>query len=79
MGQEYQQWVDTYDKINFDISVLKDKVRDVQKRNRETPWYHIREQWRLYKELRNLGKQTDEIGERLKRIKENPVQIVKRI
>lgn len=78
MGQECQQCNDTYDKINFDILILKDKVRDVQKRIGETPWYRIRTQWRLYKELGNLSKQTDEIGERLKRIKENPVQIVKR-
>ena len=54
MGQECQQCNDTYDKINFDIFILKDKV------------------------IGNLSKQTDEIGERLKRIEENPVQIVKR-
>ena len=31
MGQECQQCNDTYDKINFDIFILKDKVRTVQK------------------------------------------------
>jgi hypothetical protein len=69
---------DNCDKIIFDISVLSDKVGDVKKRIRETPWYHIRVQWRLYNELRNLSKKTDEIGKRLKRIEENPIQLIKR-
>lgn len=47
-------------------------------KNRRYSWYHLRAQWRLYKELRNLSKQTDDIGKRLKRIEENPIQVVKR-
>ncbi len=78
MDQGWQQYCDTHDKITFDILVLTEKVRDVKKRIRETPWHHLRTQWRLYKEVRNLEKQTDEIGKRLKRLEENPVQIVKR-
>jgi hypothetical protein len=69
---------DTYDKIIFDISILSNKVDDVKKRIRETPWYHIRVQWRLYNELRNLSKQSDKIGERLERIEKNPIQVIKR-
>jgi len=79
MDQEWQQYSDTRDKITSDILVLTEKVRDVHKRIRETSWYHLRTQWRLYKEIRNLEMQTDEIGERLKRLEENSVQIVKRI
>lgn len=79
MDQEWQQYNDTRDKINFDILILTEKVRDVQKRIRKTPWHHLREQWRLYKELRNLERQTDEIGKRIKRLEENPIQIVKRM
>jgi len=70
---------DSYDKINFDALMLTDKVRDIKKRIVETPWYRIRTQWRLYNELRNISKQSDEIGKRLKRLEENPVQIVKRV
>lgn len=78
MDQEWQQSCDTRDKINFDILVLTEKIRDVQKRIRETPWHHLRTQWRLYKDTRSLSKQTDEIGKRIKRLEENPIQIVKR-
>lgn len=78
MEQGWQQCCDTRDKINFDILVLREKVIDIQKRIRDTPWHHLREQWRLYKEIRNLERQTDEIGKRIKRLEENPMQIVKR-
>ena len=79
MDQGWQQYCDTRDRIDSDISVLREKVEDVQKRINKTPWHHLREQWRLYKELRSLSKQTDEIGKRLKRLEENPFQIVKRM
>lgn len=69
---------DSYDKINLDILMLTDKIRDDKQRIRETPWYRLGIQWRLYKELRNLSKQADKIGERLKRIEENPIQIIRR-
>lgn len=62
---------DTYDKINRDILILTDKVRDVKVRIRKTPWYRVIEHYKLSKELKDLEKQTDDIGERLKRIKEN--------
>lgn len=70
---------DTHDKITFDVLMLSDKLRDLKKRIKETPWYHIRAQWRLYNELRNISKQSDEIGKRLKRLEENPMQLVKRV
>lgn len=82
MGQECQQsdyTNDTYDKINFDIAILREKVIDVLNRIRDTPLYHLRAQWRLYKEVRDLNKQTDKIGERLKRLENDPIQILKRI
>lgn len=82
MGQECRQCDDTndtYDKINRDILILTDKVRDVNLRIKKTPWYRILEQLKLIKELRNLQRQTDDIEERFKRIKENPIKVVKRI
>ena len=81
MGQEYRQYDgtnDTLDKIERDTLILTDKVRDVNHRIKKTPWYRIVEHLKLYKELRNLGVQADDIGERLKMIKENPIQVVRR-
>lgn len=72
------QRCDSYDQINLDTLILTDKVRDIKRRIRETPWYRLRTHLRLYKELRNFDKQADEIRERLKRIKENPIQIIRR-
>lgn len=69
---------DTYDKINLDILTILEKVRNIKKKIRDTPWYHFRERWRLYKEIKSIEKQTDDIGKRLQIIEKSAVQTVKR-
>ena len=55
-----------YDKINRDTLILTDKVRDLDIRIKKTPWFRVIEHLKLYKELRSLKKQTDDIGKELK-------------
>ena len=69
---------DNYDKISHDTLILTDNIRDINLRIKRTPWYRIIEHVKLYKELRSLKKPIDDIGERLKRIEENPIQIIRR-
>lgn len=72
---------DSYSKVNADTLSLIDKTRAVKDKIRRTPWYCIGTLMKLRKELKELGRETDKIGERLNRLekeRENPIQIVKR-
>lgn len=70
--------VDSYYKINTDFLFLTDKLGIVEDKIRKTPWYRIGTHWKLYKELKDLDKETDQIGKRLKKLKENPISVVRR-
>ncbi len=71
---------ETLDMIQLNTEILKliDELRDVKKRTKRTPFYHIMTRWKLYKEWSYLNKRADEIRERLNKIEANPIQIVAR-
>lgn len=78
---QYNQNEDTISKLEIDILLLADKVRIIDDKIRKTPWYKVITHLKLYKELRGLGKETDNVAKRLQRLermKRNPIQIVKR-
>lgn len=72
---------DNYDKINLDVLALQDKVRNIKDDIRRTPWYHVFAHLKLHKEYKNLVKEADKIGERLKKLDRDLklIEIVKRI
>lgn len=81
MCQEVNGCDDNYGKVNTDILFLIDRLRLVKNKVRETPWYRIGTKIKLRKEISDIEKETDKIGERLNKLnmeKKNPIQIVKR-
>lgn len=70
--------LDSYYKINIDCQFLTDKVRIINDKIRKTPWYRIGTLLKLNRELKDLEKEADKIGERIKKLEENPIQIVRR-
>jgi hypothetical protein len=72
---------DSYEKLSIDIALLTDKLVDVKKEIRNTPWYRIGTHRKLKKEFSLIEDESDKIYERLKKLdiqKMNPIQIVKR-
>lgn len=70
---------DSYDKINNDIILLMDRLNTVKNRLSIIPWYRILTRIKLRKEISCIERETEEVGKRLARLDENPIQIVKRI
>lgn len=64
------------DRLQVEMLKLIDEVRDIKKRIKMTPFYRIRDRWKLYKEWKNVTKRTDDIGKRMKKIQRSPIQIV---
>jgi hypothetical protein len=72
---------DSYEKINTDIILSIDKLREIKNKIRHTPWYRIGTHIKLRKGLLCIEKESDKISERLKKLdaeSRNPIQIVKR-
>jgi hypothetical protein len=80
MSQEIHYFDDNYSKVHTDVLLLIDRVRIVKDKVNKTRWYHIWTHIKLYKELIDLGKETDKIGERLNRLyrEKNIIEIIKR-
>lgn len=69
---------DTVSKLEIDTMLLTDRVSIINDKIRKTPWYKVIDHLKLYKDLRDVNKEADEIAERLRRVKRNPVEIIKR-
>jgi hypothetical protein len=72
---------DSYEKVNTDINLSIDKLREIKNEIKNTPWYRIWTHMKLRKELSSVGKESDKILKRLKKLDAesmNPIQIVKR-
>lgn len=72
---------DSYEKVNADITLSINKLREIKNERNNTPWYHIGTHIKLRKEFSSVGKESDKILERLKKLdaeSRNPIQIVKR-
>ncbi len=81
VGQDIYDCDDNHSKVNTDILFLIDKVKIIKDKIKKTPWFRFGTLIKLRRELRDLDKESDEIGERLKKLhaqKMNPIQIVKR-
>ncbi len=73
---------DNYFNVKRDIQFLIDKLEILRKKRRDTPWYCIRTRIKLLKEIQDIEKEAEEIGERLKKLDSktmNPIQLVKRV
>ena len=81
MSQEINDYEDSYERVNVATLSLIDRVQIIHNKIKKTPWYRIGTLIKLWKELKVIAKETDKVGERLKKLdeaKRNPMEIVKR-
>lgn len=64
------------DRLSVEILRLIDKVRETKVKIRKTPFYRILTLYELYKELKEIDKDTDKIGEMLKKFEREPIKII---